>query len=227
MKPKQSNRLQFGVICSFSVGILYVLVGVTHLLLPRDQLRGAGGVDSHFFESLANNSTVFSLHYWIVVVLSVLSVAVILSLFELLRDHRSVIVTWAVVIGLFGTGLSLLDFAYVGVTAPRLARLFVSAPQEIRSALLISGLRTIDPCFLSWGLMGIFAFTINAYLYRYKIVKHVLGYIGLIGGVFYFLLFLGSLFQLSLLIDLSAVFGGVVLAPIWYFGIGFVLRASG
>jgi len=226
METKRARRLQFGGICSITVGILCVLTGVTHLLLPRGQLRGASGVDSQFFESLASNSMVFVLHYWIVVFLSILSVAVILSLFELLQDHRSGLVSWAVVIGLFAAGLSMLDFAYVGIKAPQLAKLFVSAPQEVRSALLMWGLRTIDPCFLSWGLMGIFVITINAYLLRYKFIKHILSIIGLIGGAFYFLLFLGSLFHVSLMIDISAVIGGVVLAPIWYIGIGFVLLSS-
>ncbi len=130
METKQARRLQFGGICSIAGGILYILVGATHLLLPRGQLRGASGVDSQFFESLANNSMVFILHYWIVVILSILSVAVILSLFELLQDHRSGPVSWGVVIGLFAAGLSLLDFAYVGVKAPQLAKLFVSAPSR-------------------------------------------------------------------------------------------------
>jgi len=74
--------------------------------------------------------------------------------------------------------------------------------------------------------MGIFAITINAYLIRYRLVKHILGIISLTGGAFYFLLFLGSLFHVPLMIDISAFFGGVVLAPIWYIGIGFVLLSS-
>jgi len=220
----RSIGLKFGSFCSLAVGILYILVGATHLFLPRGQLRGAGAFT--LYESLARNSTIFSVHYWIVVVLSILSIGVMISLYELLRDYRSEMVSWAIVLGLFGAGLSLLDYAYVGVEAPRFARLFVSASDEIRSAMANTGLQHIDPCFLSWGLLGIFAVTINASLLHFRLVKPLLGFLGLIGGVFYFLLFIGALFHVSLLIDLSAVFGGIVLAPIWYIWIGFVLSAG-
>ena len=64
---KRTSILRFGAISAFLCGALYLLVGVTHFLLPREQLRGATGVDAAFFESLASSSAVFTVHYWLVV----------------------------------------------------------------------------------------------------------------------------------------------------------------
>lgn len=55
----------------------------------------------------------------------------------------------AVAVGILGAALSTLDFAYVGVTAPRVAAQFVRAPQESQSVLLLIGMPHIDPCFLA------------------------------------------------------------------------------
>lgn len=50
---RHSSVLRFGGASAITVGVLYLLVGVTHFMLPRGQLRGAGGVTAAFFESLS------------------------------------------------------------------------------------------------------------------------------------------------------------------------------
>jgi len=94
-----SSMLRFGGLCSIVVGVLYILVGITHFLLPRAQLRGASGVDESFFESLSKNSLVFSLHYWLVVILSLLTFAVIIAFLALFREHLSGPLYWAIAMG--------------------------------------------------------------------------------------------------------------------------------
>lgn len=193
MGQNRSSILRFGGASAVAVGVLYLLVGATHLLLPRAQLRGAGGVSGAFFESLARDSLVFSIHYWIVVLLSLLFIAVIVAVLELLHDHRTGVVSWAAIVGILGAALSTLDFAYVGVTVPRVAAQFVRAPRESQSILLLTGMPHIDPCFLATGLMGVFAIVANTAVLRHKLVPRFLGVLGVVGGVIYLLVFIGSL----------------------------------
>ncbi|OGF64047.1 MAG: hypothetical protein A2Y62_15380 [Candidatus Fischerbacteria bacterium RBG_13_37_8] len=206
---------------------MYVLIGLTHFLLPRAQLRGAGGVTAAFFQSLSESSLIFSLHYWIVAVLSLMTLAVSVAFLSLLRQYLTGPLFWSAIVGIIGAALSIIDFAYVGVEAPRLAKVFSNATPSAQSLLLISGMPHIDPCFLAFGLMGIFALTSNATALRYKLVSPSLGYIGIAGGFLFLLVFIGALSRSSLLIDLAVALGAFAVGPVWYFWIGFVFRKAG
>jgi hypothetical protein len=151
---EKSGVLRFAGVSSILVGVLYVGVAATHFLLPRGQLRGAEGVNAAFFRSLAETSAIFSLHYWIVVVLSLLTLAVIVGVFEWLRHPATGPGSWAALIGVIGASLCAVDFAVVGVEAPRMARAFVQASPDLQATLLAIGIPRLDPCFLSWGLLG-------------------------------------------------------------------------
>jgi hypothetical protein len=224
---RHSSILGFGGWAAHAVGILYILVGVTHFLLPRDQLRGAGGVTAAFFESLSHSSVVFSSHYWIVALLSLLTIAVYWGFVALLREYLSGPVCWAAAIGTIGAALSTVDFAYVGVEAPRLARAFSSASPVAKSALVVSGIPHIDPCFLASALMGVFSLVVNAAALRHKLMPRTLGYLGLLGGALFLLLFAGSLLRSPHMVDATVALGGLVIGPVWYIWFGFVLRRAG
>jgi Domain of unknown function (DUF4386) len=224
---RHSSVLGFGGAAAHAVGILYVLVGCTHFLLPRAQLRGAGGVTAAFFQSLSESSMIFSLHYWIVAVLSLLMIAVYLALLSLLREHLSGPLCWAGAVGIIGAALSTVDFAYVGVEAPRLAEVFSGASPAAQSVLVVSGMPHIDPCFLASGLMGIFSLVANAVAMRHRLLPRALGYTGVVGGILLLLVFMGALFRSPRLIDVTVGLGGLLIGPVWYFWVGFVLRRAG
>ena len=224
---KHASVLRFGGASAIAVGVLNLLVGVTHFLLPRAQLRGAGGITAAFYESLSKSSWVFSLHYWIVVVLALLTLAVIAAFFSLLREHRTGPLCWGMVVGVLGAALTTIDFAYVAVEAPRLARLFMRASPTLQSLLLVVGLPHIDPCFFAWGLIGVFALTVNCAALGHRLIPRVLGYIGVVGGVLYFLVFLGALSRTAWLIDFAVGLGGLVVGPLWYIWTGSMLRNRG
>ena len=221
---ERNSVLKFGGISAFVVGILYLLVGATHFLLPRSQLRGAGGVDSSFFVSLAKTSLVFEVHYWIVALLALFGIAVLLAYFELLRPHRTGILCWSAVVGVIGAALSIVDFAFVAVEVPRIAERFVDSKLEIQSALLMMGMPHLDPCFLAWGLGGVWAIASNCTALRHKLIPPLLGYLGILGGVLFELVFLGAALQSPTLVDISVGLGGFFVGPIWYIWMGFVLR---
>jgi hypothetical protein len=224
---RHASVLKFGGASAIAVGALNLLVGVTHFLLPRAQLRGAGGITAAFYESLSKNSLIFSFHYWIVVVLSLLTFAVIAAFFSLLREQRTGPICWATAMGFFGAALTAIDFAYIAVEAPRLAKLFMGASPAAQSLLLVIGIPHIDPCFFAWGLMGVFALTVNSAALRHKLLPRTLGYLGVAGGVLFLLLLAGALARTPWLIDFAVALGGLVIGPLWYIWTGSVLLARG
>lgn len=216
--------LRFGGRAAIAVGVLYLLVGATHFLMPRAQLRGAEGVDGDFFLSLSREETVFQLHYWIVVVLALLTLAVVAAFRELLRRGKpNGPAAWAVTLGFFGAALMALDFAQFGAAAPRLAAAYAAADPPTRLLLAAIGVPHSDPCFFAYGLLAGFALTVNAALWRRRLLPRPLAAVGVLGGGLYLLLFAGSLLHAPLLVDVAVGVGGLVAAPVWYVWSGAVL----
>jgi Na+-transporting methylmalonyl-CoA/oxaloacetate decarboxylase beta subunit len=118
------SMLELGGKFAILVGIGYILVALTHFLMPRAQLRGAIEVRTAFYESLAKASTVFTIHYWLVAVSSLLGIGVVLAFGELIGEQQSGFLSWATALGISGAILAAVDFIFVGLKAPRQARRF-------------------------------------------------------------------------------------------------------
>ncbi len=174
--------LKLGGVCGFVVGALYLLIGITHFFLPRDQLRGAAGVDERFFRSLAEKSFAFKAHYWTAVGLGLFMLPVIAALVALFRGGVTGGAIWAGAVGFLGAGLLSVDFAYVAVEAPRLARVFARLPEAAREAILALGLPHLDPCFLSWGLIGGAMAYLNLGLFLQGLIPAGLAGLGVLGA---------------------------------------------
>lgn len=220
------SMLELGGIFAVLVGVGYILVALTHFLMPRAQLRGAFGVRTAFYESLAKTSTIFAIHYWLVAISSLLGVGVILAFEELVGDQRSGLLGWATILGISGAILAALDFTFVGLKAPKRARRFVDSPEPVRATLLAFEIPHIDPCFLAFGLMGIWSVAANVSALHGLLLPKLLAYIGLTGGCMFELAFVGSAFQVPLLVDISVGVSGFIIGPIWYIWTGIILSGA-
>ena len=60
------------------MGMAYIVAGITHFLMPREQLHMASGIKPVFFESLKSSSTVFRIHYWAIIIGTLAGAAVVL-----------------------------------------------------------------------------------------------------------------------------------------------------
>ena len=220
---RRESVLRFGGAAAITVGALYLLVAATHFMMPRAQLRGAFDISGEFLTSLAQGSAVFQLHYWIVVVLALLTLAVVAAFWELFRGKRSGPVVWATALGSFAAALMALDFAQFGTLAPRLAGKYAAGDAAVRPLLAALGVPHSDPCFFAYGLMGGFALIANVAAWRRRLLPRLLAGIGACGGGLYVILFAGSLAQAPLLVDVAVGLGGLVIAPVWYIWSGFVL----
>ena len=49
--------------CAIIMGLAYIIAGITHFRMPREQLHMASGIKPAFFESLNRSSGAFKIHY--------------------------------------------------------------------------------------------------------------------------------------------------------------------
>ena len=75
-------------IFAFVAAVAAAIVGVSHFMMPREQLHLATGVTQAFFESLGKGSGAFRIHYWSFVVASLASTAVVLGVRRLVAAPR-------------------------------------------------------------------------------------------------------------------------------------------
>jgi hypothetical protein len=222
----RSSVMSFGRFSATAVGTLYLFVMVTHFLLPRIQLRGAGANTGDLLASLARSPGVFVVHYWLVVLVCLFTVGVILAALALLEGRVTGPLAWGSAVGLIGAGLGAADFAFVGLETPRLAVRYAAASPQAQSLLLAQGLPHLDPCFLAFGLLGLWALSAGAALLHARVVPRALALLGLAGGVLYVLACVGSLAHSKLLIDFTIAIGGSVIGPVWNLWFGACLARA-
>ena len=165
-------------------------------------------------------------HYWMVALSSLLGIGVIIAFGELVGDQRSGFLSWATILGISGAILAAVDFISVGLKAPKRARHFVDSHEPVRATLLEFEIPHIDPCFLAFGLMGIWSVAANVSALQGLLLPKLLAYIGLIGGCIFELAFVGSALQIPLLVDISVGVGGFVIGPVWYIWTGIILSGA-
>jgi len=210
--------------CAIVTGALYLASGLTHFLMPRAQLHLASGVSRAFFESLAARPGAFTVHYWAVVLTSLFAIGVIIGLNEMFGSGAGLWLKISGVWAIVGGAVTAVNFDLFRSHALEAARHFAGLDPAGQSALLATGVPTIDPTsFLGFGLPGVWFITINLAGNRRGLLPKALSALGVLGGALFELVFLGTIFHVRLLIDIAAGLGGVIVAPIWFISLGALL----
>ncbi|MCD6194531.1 MAG: hypothetical protein J7L26_13855 [Candidatus Aminicenantes bacterium] len=116
-------------IFALTAALAYLVVGISHFLMPPEQLHFARGVTAEFFTSLSHESLAFHFHYWAFVLALLLTGEV----FSLVQAEDSwpwfyfVVRFWAYL----GLGVAAFDFARMHFQAIHGASIFssLSLPQ--------------------------------------------------------------------------------------------------
>ncbi|NOX90698.1 MAG: hypothetical protein GXO77_16990 [Calditrichaeota bacterium] len=205
-------------IFSILSAIAYLIVGITHFLMPPEQIHFAQGITADFFLSLSKNAAAFHFHYWAFVIASLLAMGVFLGagigespsyLFKITR-------MWA----LLGFAITVLDFSRMHSNAIRLASEFLAYSGTVKASVLAHGLDRLDPYGIAFSLIGIHIFYLNFSGGRSRRLPEWMAFIGMSGGVLLQFVFIGSLTHIGLMIDLAAGLGGVIIFPLWLIAYG-------
>lgn len=207
---------------AFVAAVAALIVGVSHFMMPRAQLHFATGVTPAFFESLAAGSGAFRVHYWAFVVLALAFMGVIVGCRRLVAEPRPLSYRIAEVWGVLGLAVTAIDFALMQSKALSIAVAFGGLDASARSAVVATGLPRLDPTGLfSFGLVGVWLVSFSSAIGRTH--GRVLPWLGTIGAILYWWVFLGTLLHRPLLVDIGAGLGGAIVAPIWSVWLGTVL----
>jgi uncharacterized protein DUF4386 len=222
---KDNSLSKLGGACSILLGILYLVIGLTYLLLPADQ-KQTSAVDK-FLPSFAENPTTQIIQFWAFALSGLLAKAVVLAVSERVRSENEGWVRWT-------SNMATLGFAVVAINNFRnlgfqsgLAKAYVEGDAVTKAAIKVSGPFSLDPQgWLSFGAVGLWVLVVSLLALRAGIWPRLLTYVGIATTVAYWLVVAGFVSNQETLFTIAAALGGIILAPIWYIWAGLSLRRA-
>jgi hypothetical protein len=220
---KDNTLSKLGGNFSIPLGILYLLIGVTYLLLPADQ-KQTSALDK-FLLSFAQNPTTQIIQWWAFALSGLIGIAVVLAVSESVRSANEGWVRWT-------STLANLGFAVVAVNnfrniayQPGIARAYMEGDAVTRAAIEVGGPFGLDPQgWLTFGAVGLWVLIVSLLSLRVGTWPKLLTYAGIATALAYWLIVIGFVSNQETLFTIGAALGGIILAPIWYIWTGLKLR---
>jgi hypothetical protein len=221
MKNEALSRL--GGTCSVLLGILYLTVGVTYLLLPADQKQTSA--TDKFLISFAQDPLIQTIQFWQFALSGLIGIAAVLAISESVRGVEEGWLRWT-------SNLAILGFSVVSINnfrniafQPGLAAAYVNGDEATRAAIEFGGPYSLDPQgWLGFGAVGLWVLVVSLLAMRREAWPRLLSHVGITTALAYWCVVAGSVLGLEMLFTIAAALGGIILAPIWYIWAGLRLR---
>jgi hypothetical protein len=196
---------------AIAMGVFSIIAGITHFLMPRDQLHMASGIQPRFFESLRISSTAFMIHYWAIIASTLAGAAVVIGIGSALGMEQGIVLRILSTGAVYGFVVTSLSFGLMLKRAVHISHIWPTLTAQAKEIIRTNGLPNLDPFGLfGFGLVGIWmiAFNVGALTTWH-------GLLGCAGGLLYLSVLTATMFHIAFLVDISAALGCVVIAPIW------------
>ncbi len=220
-----SNSLyKLGGVCSMLLGVSYLGVGLTTLLLPP-VVTYANDVQSPLMYFEANRGMVLA-QYWAFLLVGVFGIAVVPAASAMVQHLDEGWVRWTSALAMLGFAVSILDNYWAIVVTPAQVAAYVSGTVVTRQVLTVPGMaQFIDvQGWLGYGAVGAWILTISLLALRSRAWPRGLAYVGVVSAVGYFVALLSQVLPGYKILTLVAAPTAIILGPIFYVWLGVVMR---
>lgn len=223
MKNRDLARL--GGVCAILSGILLPVSAIAYMLMPAAQQSWAD--PSAYLLSFAENPTFAMVEYSANVLGAILAFIVILAVADALRPAHEGWLRWATIIGILGYSVYAIQYLRQLSLVPGMAERFLMADSVTRAATAANiYLVPLDLYgWITFGAFGVWALVINILSLQQKRWSPLLSWLGIIGGIGYWLVLVGTVLHVDVLSMIAAA-AGVILGPIWLIWLGIFLHKS-
>jgi hypothetical protein len=213
---------RIGGACAVVVGLSYVVVGITYLLLPNEQRPEAPSAT--FLPSYAANPTFARLINWETALGALFAIGAVMAITELVGEAGPGLARWTgnlAIIGFAATAIS--GFRALAVQ-PLMASSYVVADASAKAAIVANSNPNLDPDgWLAFGVVGVWAIVASVLALRANALPRLLSYVGFAVGALYLFVVAGNVTHTEAFIAVAAGLGAVIMAPIWFIGVGVTL----
>ena len=225
---KDYSLYRLGGVCSVLVGVSYVVIGVTELLMPQEYtLEQNARVPLMFFQE---NQALFIGQWSAMLWGAVLALAVVPAVSAKVQVLSEGWVRWTSTLATLGLAVTIIDNYWAVVLTPAIARTYMAGNEVTRIAMNTPGsaLQIDVRGWLQWGAVGLWVLVVNILALRANTWPRLLSYLGIATAIGYLLVLASAVIPaLSGIILLVAGIGGIVLGPIWYGWMGVMLLRTG
>lgn len=214
-----NDRWIIGIL-SILCALCYVVGGITHFLMPSEQLHFSGGADSEFFISLIQKASAFHVHYWVFVMASLSAIGVVAGI--RIQDSVSLWFRFVSILAIVGFALTAIDFAHMHAQAIRMAGQFSDASPVMREVIASRGIDRLDGYGISFNMMGLWLITLCCTALRARTWPGWISGLGILNGILLQLVLVGTVVHSGMLIDIAAGLSGVILTPVLFFSFGII-----
>jgi hypothetical protein len=203
------------------VGVLYVLIGVTFLLVPAEQQGGSGKDDIiRFLSSFNENSTAMTLLYLEFALGAILAIAAVPAISGLVRTVNEGWTRWTSNLAFLGFAVVAIYYFQMMAMVPSRAAAFAAGDASTKAALAVP--IGVDPQFLlRYGVIGLWIFVVSILALRGRKLPGILSIVGIVAAVLYWLLAANDILGIATPVrPLIAIAGGIIAGPIWYIWVG-------
>lgn len=235
IQRKQAQSIyNFGMICSWIVGLAYVAIAVLLILDPAE-----ANVDNlaSFYQTLREKPLIPFAWRLVFVGVGFLTIPCITAISKFVRTQSTEwegFYQWTLILGYVGTIMSAIEWMREYFAIKAMVYFFPQADKMYRIATEVAAM-PIDPDFLwKFGGLGLWYFVVSILAYRKAIVPKWLGVFGMllggtliiamIGGIFDSMVNLGII-KISLQ-QLAGFIAGVIFAPVFHIGMAFLLQKN-
>ena len=212
-----NSNYKLGSVCAVLIAIIYLVTSLIFLFLPEAQQNGDKNIEDFFF-SVAQNAFLIKLFLGGFIISSILGIAVVISLDNVLSQKNGDWIHWASALAIIGFATIIVSDLQQLKNIPHMANAFVDSSLPNRSILKTIGIGFNDS--VVFGLIGLWMMIINGFAMRNHQFNKGLSLTGIAAGLAYFLITIGYLFAMEILNMIVAILGGLILGPVWYFWIG-------
>ena len=223
---------RFGGNAAILVGLSYVAVLVSALLMPPE-LKGGAATEHEFWLALSRNPTAHLMLHWSWVAGGIVALAAIPAISHPVRSLSEGWVGFATALAYLGYAVNarshLMEVAWDRKVLP----VYETADAAYQQAVHVVAALALDvpDGFLTHGGIGFWMVVISVLALRHRIFPMSLGYIGLGVALLNWITVVGFVLMTERHpIGLSLITlgwgGGSILGAIWFIGLGFRLRTS-
>ncbi|HNB41872.1 MAG TPA: DUF4386 family protein [Anaerolineales bacterium] len=222
---KDNSLYKLGGFASIIVGISYVVIGITTVLLPPN-LAGVPEAQSPFMFFEANRGLLMT-QYWAFTIGAIFALAMIPAVSATVQHLNEGWVRWTSSLATLGFVAAILDNYWAIVVTPARAAMYTTGSEVVRAALSIPGEPQVLDVqgWLASGGVGLWVLVIGLLALRGKVFPKGLAYLWIIGAFTYFMSLAASvipdLYLSGVVIAVSSI--GAVLAPVGYGWMGWWL----
>jgi hypothetical protein len=212
---------ELGGWCAILLGVSYVVLGMNYLLLPAEQKLG-GGTMGQFLDAVARGPGQLMAQFGVAALGGVLGLAAVAGITDAVRTANQAWMRWAASLAYVGFAVMLVSNVQELAVVPILAAQHATGDAAAKAAAATSMLTVaIDrQGWLRFGAVGLWVLAVSVLGLRHGRLPRLLAWCGVAVAVLYWLLVAGSVTENTALLMLGAGLGGILMAPIWFIGVG-------